>query len=67
MSTALSGYMKWCVVLLPTSASNPAVVALFILYSEERTIVSVHRQVMNQSVPMWRARQQSDTELDLTW
>lgn len=39
MSTALSGYMKWCVVLLPTSASNPNVVALFILDSKVRTLL----------------------------
>lgn len=31
MSTALSGYRKWCVVLFPTSFSNPWVTALFIL------------------------------------
>lgn len=30
-STALSGYRKWCVVLFPTSFSNPLVMALFIL------------------------------------
>lgn len=30
-SLKLSGYTRWWVVLLPTSASNPAVGALFIL------------------------------------
>ena len=33
-STALSGYMMWWVVLFPTSASYPCVMALFILLSQ---------------------------------
>lgn len=35
-STALSGYRKWCVVLFPTSFSNPLVMALFILRRRRR-------------------------------
>lgn len=35
-SRKLSGYTRWWVVLLPTSASNPAVGALFILGEEGR-------------------------------
>lgn len=34
-STALSGYMMWCVVRFPTSFSKPRVIALFILKKEE--------------------------------
>ena len=35
-SLKLSGYTRWWVVFLPTSASNPAVGALFILRGRER-------------------------------
>lgn len=41
-SLALSGYMMWWVVLVPTSSSNPEVGAWFILHGHERERVLFH-------------------------
>lgn len=49
-STALSGYRKWCVVLFPTSFSNPLVMALFILRRRGKEGASWRRERWGKGV-----------------
>lgn len=50
MSTALSGYIKWCVVRFPTSLSYPRVTALFILRRREEDMRRRKRSVRRDCV-----------------